>query len=298
VWENTGEAPPGGRAPASFGPTSAIPGVVFTGSVPPPGALRAYDAATGARRVRITLGDVAVASGAAVVDGIVVVGSGIGAHNFERIEDPSHQTSRIPENVTALCVRGTADCDADADGFDPPADCDDTRADVNPAATDVPDNAVDEDCDGLLARTADRCLAGGSAVRDGRDLAALRAALAVSCPCGGFVTRGAYRRCARAAIDAAVSVASLRRRCRSVARAQAGDSVCGRPGRTVCCETPASGASARCRIIPAARCVSHRHAGRADCAPATHCADTTCAVAAACRAPGGDSARTPPASPR
>jgi len=36
--------------------------------------------------------------------------------------------------------------DWDGDGYEPPADCDDTDPDVHPDAVDVPYNGVDEDC--------------------------------------------------------------------------------------------------------------------------------------------------------
>ncbi|MBW2446059.1 MAG: PQQ-binding-like beta-propeller repeat protein [Deltaproteobacteria bacterium] len=104
LWQNTGEA----DADASFSPTHAIPGVAFTGSVLG-GFLRAYDAATGVRQARIPNGS-AVAGPAVALDGIVLVGAGVG----RRSEDPSNSsdiTSRIPEPLRAYCVPGTRACE-------------------------------------------------------------------------------------------------------------------------------------------------------------------------------------------
>jgi len=39
--------------------------------------------------------------------------------------------------------------DADNDGIAPPFDCDDANAAINPAATDVPDDGIDQNCDGF-----------------------------------------------------------------------------------------------------------------------------------------------------
>jgi outer membrane protein assembly factor BamB len=97
-------------ADASFAPTSAIPGVVFIGSVLS-GTLRAYDAATGAKLASLVLpGGFAVASAPAVVDGLVIVGAGVGARSADP-EDPANLASYMPQPVTAFCVPGTGACE-------------------------------------------------------------------------------------------------------------------------------------------------------------------------------------------
>ena len=98
LWQSIGDA--------SFAPTSAIPGVVFVGSVG--GFLRAFDAATGAMLTGVPVG-FAVASAPVVVDGIVIVGAGIGERTGNP-QDPAEISSRIPQNITALCVPGTHYC--------------------------------------------------------------------------------------------------------------------------------------------------------------------------------------------
>jgi outer membrane protein assembly factor BamB len=106
LWQNTAEP----NADATFSPTSAIPGVVFTGAVLG-GLLRAYDAATGAKLASVEVG-FSVASAPAATEGTLLVGAGIG----ERSADPAAPAdiaSRIPQNVTALCVPGTPACAAD-----------------------------------------------------------------------------------------------------------------------------------------------------------------------------------------
>lgn len=105
VWQNTTEP----DADASFAPTSAIPGVVFAGKNVG-GALRAYDAATGAKLASFSVG-VTLASAPAVVDGLVIVGSGSGSRGPDPT-DPGEIEATLPVDITAFCVVGTRGCTA------------------------------------------------------------------------------------------------------------------------------------------------------------------------------------------
>jgi formylglycine-generating enzyme required for sulfatase activity len=50
-----------------------------------------------------------------------------------------------PDNENDNQVR-----DEDGDGFSPPEDCDDTNPDINPDAVEMPNNSIDENCDGQI----------------------------------------------------------------------------------------------------------------------------------------------------
>lgn len=106
LWQNVAE--PG--ADATFAPTSALPSVVFTGSVVG-GVLRSYDTASGDKLGAVAVG-VALAAAPVASDGTLLVGGGIG----QRSGNPgssSDQSAGIPHDLTALCVPGTPACAAD-----------------------------------------------------------------------------------------------------------------------------------------------------------------------------------------
>ena len=103
VWENTNEA----DADASFAPTSAIPGVVFTGK-DVGGELRAYDADRGTRLASFSVG-VTLAAAPAMLHGIVIVGSGTGERGADPT-DPAAVEAMLPVDITAFCVAGTRGC--------------------------------------------------------------------------------------------------------------------------------------------------------------------------------------------
>ncbi|HLK13110.1 MAG TPA: PQQ-binding-like beta-propeller repeat protein [Candidatus Binatia bacterium] len=240
VWENTAEP----NADASYAPTSAIPGVVFVGK-DLGGALRAYDARTGALLASVPVG-FTLASAPAVVDGTAILGGGAGERTGDP-SDPADAAAHVPQPVTALCAAGTPGCD--------PAPGD--RCDAGGSA---PADARALAAVRAAAETACPCAAfDGAPGRRHPD----------------------YVRCARRALDRAVAAGQLRPRCRASAEHALVQSTCGRPGAVVCCETRPD---VRCLVVPAAACAPSGARERTSCAPAASCAATTCLAAGVCAA--------------
>jgi len=130
IWQNVGEVP----QQASFSSVSAIPGVVVAGTSV--GAvLRPYFAPTGLARPGFDLENFGIGSTPIFVDGTLLVGAGIGTRTRTG-SSLSDVASRIPSNLTALCVSGTRGCAA----------CDD---------------GVDNDLDGEIDMADDGCVAAG-----------------------------------------------------------------------------------------------------------------------------------------
>jgi len=156
VWNNGNAG--GIQNDASYAPTTASPGLAFTGSVFAP-QLRAWNTETGQRRYAGMISDVlltnAIASAASIVDGTIVVGSGIGQRDPHDID--ADLVSRQPRAVVALCVPGTRGCGECQNGVD---DDDDGLADTDDPGCDdafdaseksellVCDNGLDDDGDG------------------------------------------------------------------------------------------------------------------------------------------------------
>ena len=108
VWQAGRE----GGEDASFGPTAVANGLVFVGSVTEPN-LRIFDAESGALLHQQMLGDrllfSAIASGPVIVDGIVLVGTGIGTLTGDP-ENLSDISASFASSLVALCLDGTASC--------------------------------------------------------------------------------------------------------------------------------------------------------------------------------------------
>ena len=242
VWENTAEP----DADASFAPTSAIPGVVFVGK-DLGGALRAYDARTGAKLTSVTVG-FTLASAPAVVDGTAILGAGSGEHTSDPT-DTSDVAAHIPQSVTALCAAGTPGCDP------------------------APDDACDE---GGSAPGDARAL------DDARTTVEAACPCATFDGAHGR-THAAYVHCMRRVLSGMVAEGKLRTRCHRRSQHDLAASTCGRPDTVVCCQTSPS---ARCLVVPATTCVSSAQHQRTSCLPATACAATTCLSAGVCAAGG------------
>jgi outer membrane protein assembly factor BamB len=115
VWNNAGDVSFG----ASFGPTSALRGLVFGGHVPF-ALLRAFRSAgdDGAQLQAYFLDNVAaVASAPVAVNGTLVVGAGIGTRT-QTGSSPGDFSANTPSDLFALCVPGVGGCRPCADGQD------------------------------------------------------------------------------------------------------------------------------------------------------------------------------------
>ncbi len=110
VWQNLGAA--GLSGDASYAPTSAVPGVMIVGSVITP-HLRFFDTSTGSlvadHVVPAQETFSGVATGAAVIDGTVITGAGIGARSSGG-SSPGDFAAYTPSAVVAFCVPGAPGC--------------------------------------------------------------------------------------------------------------------------------------------------------------------------------------------
>jgi hypothetical protein len=97
----------------------------------------------------------------------------------EQVDCGAGTDTAISDDADTRTTCERVEDDADGDGVQVPADCDDTKPGIRPGATDVPDNGIDEDCSGVDAVAADRDLDGTPRPQDCNDGdAAIRPGLA------------------------------------------------------------------------------------------------------------------------
>jgi Secretion system C-terminal sorting domain/Putative metal-binding motif len=77
-------------------------------------------------------------------------------------KDTVRVIGNIGSSVTGLTITFL---DNDKDGFTSNEDCDDTNAKINPSAVDIPNNGIDENCDGKDAKVSDTQELNGNLVR-------------------------------------------------------------------------------------------------------------------------------------
>ena len=78
----------------------------------------------------------------------------------------------IPETVMLAKPEpdGETNLDMDGDGFEVSEDCDDNNPDINPAAQEILDNDIDEDCDGVVGVTESVTISGRFVDRNGNGI--------------------------------------------------------------------------------------------------------------------------------
>jgi len=125
----------------------------------------------------------------------------------------------------------------------------------------------------------DRCLEGAAAAADRSQIDALRVAIEGACPCAAATSRGAYGRCARQTVKAAIDASQLRPQCRATVNRYGARATCGlaaAPARVACLEQGSGPEPAlRCAIKRESACATSANGKvrRVACGGYTHCID-------------------------
>lgn len=112
---------------------------------------------------------------------------------------------------------------------------------------------------------------------DAAAVAATRRVVEAACPCDDSESHREYVRCTRAVVRLRIGAGELPRGCAPAVRRLFAQSTCShREPRVACCEEKVRRGSRRCRVRPAARCLSNDRVARRACEPVAFCADTHC----------------------
>lgn len=95
-------------------------------------------------------GSLVVAETGIIPDGdyTILTTNGMITDTFVTVQLPSFY-SVVYESDKVILTKSTPLVDLDNDGFFSNVDCDDTNPDINPDAIEIPNNGIDEDCDGM-----------------------------------------------------------------------------------------------------------------------------------------------------
>ena len=137
------------------------------------------------------------------------------------------------------------------------------------------------------AAAEDNCLTGSSTLADQRAFADLRSATDAACPCASFTgapgaTASVYQKCARTALNNALTAGDLRKECKKTATAVNKGAVCGTTKVACGRFTPQAKTPLSCRVKTASSCKDAKKFEENICALQTHCADVVDWTASTC----------------
>jgi predicted dienelactone hydrolase len=135
---------------------------------------------------------------------------------------------------------------------------------------------------------ADTCRTGDATVGDQRALRSVRDTTEATCPCATATNRGAWRKCAKGVLNAALASSTLRLECRKTGVADLKTATCG-TDRLACGRVKGSGKTpVGCAVTPAAKCTDRARVAQTPCTAQTHCSDVVEWTAGTCDDPRAD----------
>jgi predicted dienelactone hydrolase len=132
------------------------------------------------------------------------------------------------------------------------------------------------------ASAQDACLADASTLADQRALVALRGDLEAGCPCATAADSGAYRRCAKGVISAALTATALRPECERTAKRAVKGATCGST-RMACGRVRSTATEpVSCKVRRDSACTDTATLAQTPCDAQTFCTDVVDWTAGTC----------------